>query len=146
MRAVGPLAQSHKVRIPMGLRTSIGDRLRFRITRPTALQSVCTRPLFIMRLDVKPIVTLGTTPGLFRRLGIVPSGEFAGERLSGNVLDGSNDWQAVRADGSTSLDVRLTLQTSDGTPFLMSYRGLRYGDAEVIRQLEQGEEVDPASY
>lgn len=113
---------------------------------PIALQSVRTRPLFVMRLDVKPIVALGATPGLFRRLGIVPSGEFSGERLSGKVLDGSSDWQAVRSDGSTTLDVRLTLQTDDGTPILMSYRGLRHGDAAVIQRLEQGEEVDPSSY
>ncbi|WP_243048788.1 DUF3237 domain-containing protein [Dyella sp. RRB7] len=115
-------------------------------TLPAALKSVHTRPLFVMHLDVKPIVTLGATPGLFRRLGIVPSGEFAGERLSGKVLDGGSDWQAVRNDGSVALDVRLTLQTDDGTPVFMSYRGLRHGEPDVIRRLEQGEEVDPADY
>lgn len=113
---------------------------------PAALQSVHTRPLFVMRLDVKPIVALGDTPGLHRRIGIVPSGEFVGERLSGKVLDGGSDWQALRSDGSTTLDVRLTLQTDDGTPILMSYRGVRHGDAEIMRRLGQGEEVDPASY
>jgi hypothetical protein len=75
---------------------------------PASLQSVQTRPLFVVRLDVKPIVVVGDTPGPFRRVGIVPSGTFAGERLSGKVLDGGSDWQAVRSDGSTTLDVRLT--------------------------------------
>jgi len=67
---------------------------------PTPLQSVQTRPLFVMRLDVKPIVIVGETPGSFRRVGIVPSGTFAGERLSGKVLDGGADWQTVRSDSN----------------------------------------------
>jgi hypothetical protein len=113
---------------------------------PAPLQSVQTRPLFVMRLDVKPIVMVGATPGPFRRIGIVPSGTFAGERLSGNVLDGGSDWQTVRSDGSTTLDVRLILQTDDGTNITMAYRGIRHGATDVIQRLERGEEIDPASY
>jgi hypothetical protein len=113
---------------------------------PASLQSVQTRPLFVVRLDVKPIVVVGDTPGPFRRVGIVPSGTFAGERLSGKVLDGGSDWQAVRSDGSTTLDVRLILQTDDGTHITMAYRGIRHGAADVIQRLEKGEEVDPANY
>ena len=113
---------------------------------PALLQSVQTRPLFVMRLDVKPIVTVGATPGPFRRIGIVPSGTFAGERLSGKVLDGGSDWQTVRSDGSTTLDGRLILQTDDGTNITMAYRGIRHGATDVIQRLEKGEEVDPASY
>ncbi|MEA3102835.1 DUF3237 domain-containing protein [Caballeronia mineralivorans] len=113
---------------------------------PASLQSVQTRPLFVVRLDVKPIVVVGDTPGPFRRVGIVPSGTFAGERLSGKVLDGGSDWQVVRSDGSTTLDVRLILQTDDGTHITMAYRGIRHGAADVIQRLEKGEEVDPANY
>ena len=53
------------------------------------------------------------TPGGYRRVGFVPSGVFDGERLSGRVLEGGADWQNVRGDGSTALDVRLVLQTID---------------------------------
>jgi hypothetical protein len=113
---------------------------------PAPLKSVQTRPLFVMRLDVKPIVIVGDTPGPFRRVGIVPSGTFAGERLSGKVLDGGNDWQAVRSDASTTLDVRLILQTDDGVNIAMTYRGVRHGAADVMQRLEKGEEIDPASY
>ncbi|NPT40999.1 DUF3237 family protein [Paraburkholderia sp. 1N] len=60
---------------------------------PAPLRSVQTRPLFVMRLDVRPIVVVGATPGPVRRVGIVPSGTFAGERLSGKILDGSSDSQ-----------------------------------------------------
>jgi hypothetical protein len=113
---------------------------------PAPLKSVQTRPLFVMRLDVKPIVVVGATPGPFRRVGIVPSGTFEGERLSGKVLDGGSDWQAVRTDGSTTLDVRLLLQTDDGSTITMSYRGVRHGPAEVMQRLDKGEAVDPSSY
>ncbi|NPT42849.1 DUF3237 family protein [Paraburkholderia sp. 1N] len=113
---------------------------------PAPLKSVQTRPLFVMRLDVKPIVVVGATPGPFRRVGIVPSGSFEGDRLSGKVLDGGSDWQAVRSDGSTTLDVRLVLQTDDGSTIAMSYRGVRHGPVEVIERLEKGEVVDPSSY
>ncbi|WP_322015199.1 DUF3237 domain-containing protein [Paraburkholderia sp. J12] len=113
---------------------------------PSALKGVQVRPLFVLHLDVKPIEIVGQTPGVFRRVGIVPSGTFAGERLAGVVLDGSSDWQTVRSDGSTLLDVRLLLRTDDGTNILMSYRGIRYGEADVLRRLDKGEPVDPASY
>jgi hypothetical protein len=115
-------------------------------TLPLPLKSIATQPLFVMRLDVKPIVVVGQTPGPFRRVGIVPSGTFAGERLSGTVLDGGSDWQTVRDDGSTTLDVRLLLKSDDGVTIAMSYRGVRHGPAELIERLERGQVIDPASY
>jgi hypothetical protein len=60
---------------------------------------------------------------------VVPSGSFEGERLSGEVLGGGSDWQSVRTDGSTTLDVRLVLKTEDGALVGMTYRGMRYGPA-----------------
>jgi hypothetical protein len=75
-----------------------------------------------------------------------PGGSFEGERLSGDVLDGGNDWQTVRADGSTALDVRLVLKTADGALIAMTCRGIRQGPPEVISRIENGEAVDPESY
>jgi hypothetical protein len=66
--------------------------------------------------------------------------------VSGKVLDGGSDWQTVRSDESIVLDVRLILRTDDDTNITMSYRGIRNGATEVIRRVEKGEEVDPASY
>ena len=113
---------------------------------PAALKSVSTRPLFVMRLDVRPLQLIGATPGGVRRVGVVPGGVFEGERLSGQVLDGGSDWQSVRSDGSITLDVRLVLKTHDDALIGMTYRGLRHGAAEVMRRLDQGEAVDPADY
>jgi hypothetical protein len=113
---------------------------------PEVLKNVRTRPLFVMHLQVKPLVLVGTTPGVDRRIGVVPGGAFEGERLSGQVMDGGSDWQAVRADGSTTLDVRLVLKTKDDALVAMSYRGVRHGPADVITRMENGEAVDPSSY
>jgi Protein of unknown function (DUF3237) len=113
---------------------------------PDTLKVVRTRPLFVMRLDVRPLQIVGQTPGAFRRIGVVPGGRFEGERSSGEVMEGGADWQAVRADGSTILDVRLVLKTSDSALIGMTYRGVRHGPPEIIQRLERGEAVDPAAY
>jgi hypothetical protein len=113
---------------------------------PDALTHVQTKPLFVIRLNVRPLQLIGVTPGAHRRVGVVPSGLFEGERLSGEVLDGGSDWQNVRSDGSTTLDVRLVLKTTDNALIGMTYRGIRQGPTDVISRLEKGEVVDPASY
>ena len=113
---------------------------------PDALREVRTRPLFVMRLDVRPLQIVGAAPGAYRRVGVVPSGIFDGERLSGQVLDGGSDWQNVRSDGSTTLDVRLVLKTTDDALIGMTYRGIRHGAPDVIARLERGETVDPGDY
>jgi Protein of unknown function (DUF3237) len=108
-------------------------------------RTVRTHPLFTMRLDTELLV-VGATPTTTRRIGVVPGGTFEGERLSGKVLDGGSDWQSMRGDGSTLLDVRLNLETDDGALICMTYRGIRHGPREVIGRLEKGEVVDPTSY
>jgi hypothetical protein len=113
---------------------------------PPALIEVRTRPLFALRLDVRPILVLGDTPTANRRIGVVYGGRFEGERLSGEVLDGGADWQSGRSDGATLLDVRLVLKTDDGELIAMTYQGLRHGPREVIERLGRGEDVDPSSY
>jgi hypothetical protein len=113
---------------------------------PEVLKNVRTRPLFVMHLKVRPLVDVGATPGVNRRIGLVSGGSFEGDRLSGEVIDGGSDWQAVRADGSTTLDVRLVMKTNDNATIAMTYRGVRHGPTDVIKRMERGEAVDPASY
>src|ERR1700712_2534216 len=97
-------------------------------TLPPTLQTIKTVPLFVMQLDVRPLIVVGGALGpSSRRIGVVPGGEFEGDRLNGVVLDGGNDWQAVRSDGSTTLDVRLALKTHDGALIAMTYQGVRHG-------------------
>lgn len=113
---------------------------------PEALRSVRTRPLFVIRLDVSAQQPVGGPEGLARRVGIVAGGAFEGERLSGTVAEGGADWQTLRGDGATMLDVRLVLQTGDGALIGMTYSGIRHGPPEVLDRIARGEAVDPASY
>jgi hypothetical protein len=113
---------------------------------PEVLRSVRTRPLFVMRLEVRKLQIVGATPGGVRRIGVVPGGSFEGERLSGEVLEGGADWQTVRTDSATTLNVRLVLKTRDDALIGMTYQGLRHGPSEVMARLDKGEAVDPASY
>jgi hypothetical protein len=112
---------------------------------PDALRTVRTRPLFVVHLDVS-LHVVGPTPAGTRRIGAVTGGSFQGERLSGAVLDGGSDWQIVRGDGATTLDVRLVLKTTDDALIGMTYRGIRHGPREIIEKLESGGAVDPSAY
>lgn len=112
---------------------------------PDALNSLRTRPLFVLREQVPPLLVVGQTPNAFRRIGVVQGGSFEGERLSGEVVSG-NDWQSVRTDSCIKLDVRLVLKTTDGALIVMTYQCLRAGTPEIIEKLDKGEPVDPTSY
>lgn len=89
---------------------------------------------------------LGETPRGRRRIIGITGGRFSGERLSGRVLPGGADWQAIRADGVTEFDARYTVETSDGALIYVRHRGYRHGPREVMQQLLEGKEVDPALY
>ena len=65
---------------------------------PETLKNLRSRPLFIMRLDVRPLQLVGATPQGFRRVGVVPGGIFEGERLSGVVLDPLFETAAAKYD------------------------------------------------
>ena len=89
---------------------------------------------------------IGATLGYVRRVGVVFGGAFEGERLSGEVLDGGNDWQTVRSDSAVTLDVRLVLKTDDEAMIGMTYRGIRSGSPDILARIDRGETVDPATY
>jgi hypothetical protein len=112
---------------------------------PETLTTVRTRPLFLLREQVPPLLVVGQTPNAFRRIGLVQGGSFEGDRLSGEVVSG-NDWQSVRTDSCIKLDVRLVLKTTDGALIVMTYECLRAGPPEVMQRLDKGENVDPTSY
>jgi Protein of unknown function (DUF3237) len=113
---------------------------------PEVLRNVRVRPLFRLREQVPPLYIVGQTPNAFRRIGVITGGAFQGERLSGEVVSGGNDWQDVRKDGSIKLDVRLLLRTTDDALIVMTYQVLRHGSPATMQALDRGETVDPASY
>ena len=94
---------------------------------PDGSKTIRARPLMTMKLAVRPMIVVGSTPLTTGRVGIVFGGQFEGERLAGEMMDGGGDWQSVRQDGATLLDVRLTLRTGDGALIGMTYKGIRQG-------------------
>jgi Protein of unknown function (DUF3237) len=105
---------------------------------PEALKHLQVKPLFLMRLSVSPPAVPGQTPNGFRRVGVIQGGSFEGERLSGEVLAGGNDWQTIRSDRCIKLDVRLVLRTDDNALIGMTYQALRSGPGEVMERLDKG--------
>lgn len=98
-------------------------------------------------MKLAPTLELGATPAGTRRVFTVIGGEFAGDRLRGEVLpQASSDLLLVRFDGSAQQDVRLILRTEDGALVLMTYRGVRHASPEVNARIARREAVGPSEY
>jgi Protein of unknown function (DUF3237) len=113
---------------------------------PPELTAVRYKPLIIFQIEVKPPSIVGATPGHDRRIGEIAGGRFEGERLRGRILSGGSDWQSLRADGATTLNVRLVMQADDGDLIAMTYLGVRHGPKEVLDRIARGENVNPSEY
>ena len=110
------------------------------------MAEIRTTHLMTMTLAVAGMQPIGATPNGNRRVGLVAGGKFEGARLRGTVLPGGADWIIGRPDGSTTLDVRIVLETDDGATIGMLYRGMRHGPAAVMEKVNSGVFVDPSEY
>ena len=113
---------------------------------PPVMTTLRLQPLFIFHIEVKPPSIIGATPGHDRRIGEIAGGRFEGERMRGRILSGGSDWQSLRNDATTTLNVRLVLETDDGALIGMTYLGMRHGPKEVMDRLARGESVSPSEY
>lgn len=102
--------------------------------------------LFEMSIQVGPAVSLGATPGGKRFTAPVLEGTFDGPRLRGRVLPGGGDWVILRPDRVFQLNVRITLETDDGSLIHTTYRGARHGATDVMRRVAAGERVRAEDY
>lgn len=103
--------------------------------------------LFTITMKLPPTLELGETPAGHRRVFTVSGGQFAGDRLRGEVLpQASSDLLLVRTDGSSQQDVRLILRSDDGALILMTYRGVRHASPEVSARIARSEQVAPSDY
>jgi hypothetical protein len=110
------------------------------------MAEIRTTHLMTLTLAVAGMQPIGATPTGDRRVGLVAGGRFEGPKLKGKVLPGGSDWIIGRPDGSTTLDVRIVLETDDGAAIGMQYRGMRHGPAAVMEKVNAGIHVDPAEY
>jgi hypothetical protein len=92
-------------------------------------------PLFDIVVDLEPRLDFGIGPLGRRVLFGSAGGTFAGPRVRGRVLAGGGDWTLFRATGVMTLDVRLSLETSDGALVLMTYGGRWRTPEEVKAEL-----------
>lgn len=99
-----------------------------------------------MELAVEEAHILGKTPVGNRRIIRVTGGKLRGKKLNADVIPEGDDWITVREDGTIIQDVRILLKTEDDVLLLMTYRGIRTGSKEVLKRLDEGEEVDPKEY
>jgi Protein of unknown function (DUF3237) len=110
------------------------------------MPEIRTTHLMTLTLAVSGMQTVGATPNGNRRIGLVAGGKFVGPKLKGTVLPSGTDWIIGRPDGSTTLDVRIVLETGDGAAIGMTYRGMRHGPAAVMERMNAGQFVDPSEY
>lgn len=90
---------------------------------------------------------IGETVAGHRRIVPLTGGTFVGPELNGALVAGASaDWQTVHPDGSTTADVRCTLQTTAGELLYVQSRGVRHGSADILERLARGETVDPREY
>jgi len=66
------------------------------------------------------------SPGSNRVVVPVAGGTFEGPKLKGKIVNPSGDWIVARPDGSSLLDLRAVLQTTDGQNIYMTSRGIAY--------------------
>src|SRR5215471_20716525 len=84
-----------------------------------------SRPLMILRLDTSATEEIGSTPRGALSIFPVTGGSFEGDRLRGRVLAGGGDWVTTRSNGMLTLDLRIALETEDGSLIHLTFTGIR---------------------
>ncbi|MSP67074.1 MAG: DUF3237 domain-containing protein [Alphaproteobacteria bacterium] len=102
--------------------------------------------LFTITLQAGTPMRYGATPIGERIVVPVAGGHFQGPKLKGRIMPGGGDWLIHRPDGCTELNVRMPLQTDDGADISMTYRGYRFGPADVLERHWRGEVIERGQY
>jgi len=91
-------------------------------------------------------VELGTRDGARQRFVPITGGTVSGPRLSGTILPGGGDRQAIHGDGLTEVAARYFIRAADGTVIGIENLGVRVASPDIIARLTAGEDLDPALY
>lgn len=101
-----------------------------------------SRPLMVLRLATSATQEIGSTADGTLTIFPVIGGSFEGERLRGKVVAGG-DWVRARADGTLTLDLRVTLETDDGGLIHMTFTGVRDDANNYFRTVPRFETAAP---
>jgi len=101
------------------------------------------RPLMLLRLATSPTREVGSTPEGTLTIFPVTGGSFEGERLRGKVLAGGGDWVTTRSNGTMTLDLRIALETEDGSLIHMTFTGIRDDANGYFRTVPRFETAAP---
>jgi len=101
-----------------------------------------SRPLMVLRLATSATQEIGPTSEGTLTIFPIIGGSFEGERLRGTVLAGG-DWVKARADGTLTLDLRVTLETDDGGMIHMTFTGVRDDANNYFRTVPRFETAAP---
>jgi hypothetical protein len=96
-------------------------------------------PEFEYHANLDPPQDVGVGPFGQRLVVPVPGGELVGDRLKGSFVGSAGDWLLAGADGFGRLDVRATLETSDGALIYFQYFGLLELTPGITGVLEGGD-------
>lgn len=107
------------------------------MTPPTLL------PIGELDVRVGAPIDVGEGPHGRRRVIPILGGTFTGERVSGRILGGANDYQIIRRDGVLELQARYIIETTDGALIYVENNGMRDGPADLLAAQTRGELVDP---
>src|SRR5436190_18320268 len=102
-----------------------------------------SRPLMLLRLATSPTEDVGATPHGTLTIFPVIGGSFEGERLRGKVLAGGGDWVTARSNGTMTLDLRVALETDDGSLIHMTFTGIRDDANGYFRTVPRFETAAP---
>jgi len=99
-----------------------------------------------LRVDIGPIVELGSDSVSRRRTVPITGGVFHGPGISGRVLPGGADWQVIEGNGMTFVDAHYVLETVDAARIEVRNQGIRRGPQDVLDRIATGEAVPATQY
>ena len=112
---------------------------------PETLRSLRTAPLFVRRLAVPKVISVGATPGAFRVSASCPGGSSKATGCPEMCWTGETTGRISATTARRRSMFVLRLRTNDGALIAMTYRGVRHGPADVLARIDKGEAVDPQS-
>lgn len=93
---------------------------------------------FTINVELAPAIDFGATFSGDRRFIAITGGSIEGPRLTGKVLSGGGDWNAVRPDGVVHVFAKYSIQASDGTPISITNEGFGRASQSGIKAIFDG--------